>query len=97
MKDAVIWWSLTFSVASFALFATALLVQVHALWKAPVVKAPELNDAVARSLTDPAADIARLLGAVKEMVDALSKASPSVVALISSVTFMAIAAVVTMW
>lgn len=93
MKDWVIWWSLVFSVASFGLFAITMLAQAVALWKAPGLTKPVVDEAVAKSAANPAADVSLLINSIKGLVDALSKANPSLMALASSTVFMAIAAV----
>ncbi|MBB2708414.1 hypothetical protein N2597_22575 (plasmid) [Rhizobium sophoriradicis] len=93
MKDWVIWWSLTFSVGSFGLFTVTMLAQAVALWRAPGLSKPVVDEAVAKSVANPAADVSLLINSVKGLVDALSKANPSLMALASAVIFMAIAGV----
>lgn len=93
MREWVIWWSLLFSILSFALFVMTMVAQAVALWKAPGLSKPMVEEAVAKSATNSAADVSLLVNSVKGLVEAFSKANPSLMALASAIVFMAIASV----
>lgn len=88
MKETIAWWALAFSVVSFGLYAAMGIVQVIAQFRASM----KVLDGA--QPTDTVPDITKPLTAIKELVDALSKASPTLVALIAALAFMVIAGLV---
>ncbi|MER8549370.1 hypothetical protein NKH41_27520 [Mesorhizobium sp. M1169] len=92
MKDWIAWWSLVFSIVSFVIFAATMFVQIRGQWKAADISKPMVDGAASKAAKDATADITKLLGTIKGLVDSLSKASPSLMALISAIAFMTIAA-----
>jgi enoyl-CoA hydratase/carnithine racemase len=82
MKETIASWALWFSIGSFALYLLTAAAQVIAQLRA--TQSPERAAEVVPSVTS-------LFAAVKDLVEALSKASPSLVALIASMAYLALA------
>lgn len=82
MKETIAGWALWFSIAAFVLYLVTAAAQVIVQFKAP--EGAERAAGAAPSVTG-------FLAAVKDLVEALSKASPSLVALIASIAYLAMA------
>ncbi|TSE13548.1 hypothetical protein C1D09_003475 [Mesorhizobium intechi] len=82
MKDTIATWALYFSIASFALYLATAVAQLIAQLKTIHDGAPS---------TQAVPNVSGFLTVVKDLVEALSKASPSLVALIASIAYLALA------
>ncbi len=81
MKETIAWWALVFSIASFALYLITGLAQVLAQWK--------MGDAGPTKAALP--NVTSLLTVIKDLAEVLSKASPSLIALMASIAYLAMA------
>lgn len=85
MAEKIACWSLLFSGISFVLFLVAMVLTLIAQLRAQSVPESAQKSAVVDSFT-------KLVEAVANLVDKLTKAPPAVVALAASIIFMGIAA-----
>ena len=86
MKDRIAEWALWFSIASFVLYLATAAAQIIAQFKA--------SDGVEEA-TRAVPSVTGFFAAVKDLVEALSKASPSLLALIASIAYLAMAGLAT--
>jgi hypothetical protein len=82
MKETIAWWALLLSIGSFALYLLTTLVQLISQLKAGAAADP--SKAALPNVTS-------LLMVIKDLAEALSKASPSLVALLASLAYLAMA------
>ncbi|MER9316332.1 hypothetical protein NKI31_12600 [Mesorhizobium sp. M0659] len=82
MKDTIATWALYFSIASFALYLVTAVAQLIAQLRAIRQDAPS---------PQALPNVSGFFTVIKDLVEALSKASPSLVALIASIAYLALA------
>lgn len=85
MKERIAEWALWFSIASFALYLTTAAAQIMLQFKAS--ESPE-------RAADASPNVSGFFTALKDLVEALSKASPTLLALIASIAYLALAGLV---
>jgi len=81
MREIIAWWALLFAIASFALYLVTAVVQLLA----------QLSIGRNADRRDTFLEVTSFLTAIKELAEALSKASPSLLALIASISYLAMA------
>ncbi|MER9254547.1 hypothetical protein NKI59_22555 [Mesorhizobium sp. M0598] len=82
MKDTIAEWALWLSIASFVLYLVTAAAQVIAQFKSA-------NGAA--QTADAIPNVTSFFVVLKDLVEALSKASPSLVAVIASIAYLAMA------
>ncbi|MBA5800331.1 hypothetical protein [Rhizobium changzhiense] len=82
MKERIAEWALWFSICSFVLYLTTAAAQIILQFRAP--GSPERAAGAPPNVTG-------FFTALKDLVEALSKASPTLLALIASIAYLALA------
>ena len=82
MKERIAEWALWFSIGSFVLYLVTAAAQVIVQFKA--------SDGAER-VADAVPNVTTFFAAIRDLVEALSKASPALLALIASIAYLAMA------
>jgi len=84
MKEKIAEWALLFSISSFVLYLTTAAAQIVLQFKPFVSGSPE-------RAAGAVPDVTGFFSTFKDFVEALSKASPTLLALIASIAYLALA------